>query len=294
MRVFFRVMLALGGFCVISGYCNAAFAYVKGIYVSQGTAENSAKMTTLIQQAKAAGVNTFVVDAAHRNTQYASNMEKLRASGIRYVARVVMFPGGGNHAQVTDPSIWAGRLALAKYAVSVGAQEIQLDYIRYSSKTGSSPLKAQYVHNVIKYFKKNLPSDVKLQIDIFGVAAHKPSNTIGQNVPMFASSLDAICPMVYPSHYEPYRYHATRPYNTVLNSVDALQTQLKNNANVKIYAYIESYNYRYPMSMSERMSYTRAQIQAAKDGGAQGFFVWSAKNQYDVLFSVLRQDASRT
>ena len=205
------------------------------------------------------------------------------------MARVVIFPGGGSHAQVTNRAIWKKKLALAKYAISLGAKEIQLDYIRYSVKTGSSKQKAHNIKKVIQYFRDSLPSDVKLQIDIFGVAAERPSNTIGQNVPLFADSLDAICPMVYPSHYEPYRYHATRPYNTVLNAVDALQKQLYNNKNVKIYAYLELYNYRYPMSTAQRISYASAQIQAAKDAGAHGYYIWSAGNKYNVLFAALRQ-----
>lgn len=265
-----------------------AFAQVAGIYISQNTAQNTKKMNYLINQSKRVGINTFIIDTKHRNSTYARNVKMVRTNGIRFVSRVVIFPGGGTHAQVMNQGIWAKKLALAKYAVSLGAQSIQLDYIRYNVKGQSSPQKAHNIKRVIKYFRDNLPSHVKLQIDIFGVAAHKPSNTIGQNVKLFAPYLNAICPMVYPSHYEPFRYHATRPYNTVLKSVSALKRQLGRGSKVRVYAYIELYNYRYPMSRAQRMSYTRAQIQAAKDAGANGYYVWSARNQYDILFDVLK------
>ncbi len=283
-----KAMIATGVFLLGWLQVDLAVAYVAGIYVTQHTAQDSKKMNYLISQSKRSGINTFVIDTQFRNTAYANNIKKLRSSGIRFVSRVVLFPGGGTHAQVTNKDIWAKKLALAKYAVALGASEIQLDYIRYSVRGSSSASKAHNVNRVIKYFRDNLPKSVKLQIDIFGVAAHKPSNTIGQNVKLFAPNLNAICPMVYPSHYEPFRYHATRPYNTVLKSVSALKRQLKDHPNVRVYAYIEIFNYRYPMSREKRMSYTRAQIQAAKDAGANGYYVWSARNQYDVLFNALR------
>ena len=269
-------------------HVDLALAYVKGIYISQHTAQNSKKMNYLITQSKRVGINSFVIDTKYRNTAYARNLKKVHNAGIKFISRVVIFPGGGTHSQVMNKNIWAKKLRLAKYAVSLGASEIQLDYIRYNVKGGSSKQKAHNIKRVIKYFRDNLPSRVKLQIDIFGVAAHKPSNTIGQNVKLFAPTLNAICPMVYPSHYEPFRYHAVRPYNTVLKSVSALKRQLKNDKHVRVYAYLELYNYRYPMSRAKRMSYTRAQIQAAKDAGANGYYFWSARNQYGVLFDVLR------
>jgi hypothetical protein len=281
-------MIAVGILVLGWMHLDLAMAYVAGIYVSQHTAQNTKTMKYLISQSKRSGINTFVIDTAFRNSAYAQNIKLVRSNGIRFVSRVVMFHGGGTHAQVTNKNIWAKKLALAKYAVSLGASEIQLDYIRYSVRGGPSKSKAQNVHRVIKYFRDNLPKSVKLQIDIFGVAAHKPSNTIGQNVALFAPNLNAICPMVYPSHYEPFRYHATRPYNTVLKSVSALKRQLKGNNHVRVYAYIEIFNYRYPMSRAKRMSYTRAQIQAAKDAGADGYYVWSARNQYGVLFDALK------
>lgn len=283
-KMFIAVAAMLLGWLHMEG----ALAYVVGIYISQGTAQKSATMNELINHSKHSGVNTFVVDTEHRNSIYAQNVKKITENGIRFVSRITMFPGGGTHAQVTNRAIWAKKLGLAQYAISLGASEIQMDYIRYAAKGNSSAEKATYVKQVIQYFRENLPKNVKLQIDIFGIAAHRPSNTIGQNVRVFAPYLNAICPMVYPSHYEPFLYHATRPYNTVLKSVTALKDQLNGYPQVSVYPYIEIFNYRYPMNRAQRMSYARAQIQAAKDSGAQGYYVWSARNQYGILFDVLK------
>lgn len=280
--------LSFCGLLIFIHVSSSLASSVVGIYLSQSTAQNSQRMSYLIREAKASGVNTFIIDTKHRSKRYAQQIQKVRQAGIRVVSRIVMFPGGGTHAQVTNKRIWQKKMALAKYAISIGAQEIQLDYIRYSVKTGASRTKAKYVKHVIQYFRQNLPKHIPLQIDIFGVAAHKPSITIGQDARLFAPYIQAICPMVYPSHYEPFRHHATKPYNTVLKSTEALKRQLRGYPNVKVYPYLELYNYRYPMSYAQRMSYTREQIQAAKDAGADGYYVWSARNQYGILFKVLK------
>jgi len=263
-------------------------AYVKGIYVTSGTARSAKKMDYLIRRAKAAGINTFVIDVYGRNKRYAKNVAKVRLAGLHYVARVVMFPYGAKGSQMTNQKIWEKRWRWAQYAVSLGAKEIQLDYIRYHKRTPPSKMNEQRVYNVIKFFRQKLRgTGVKLQIDIFGVAAHRPTRSIGQNVVLFANSLDAINPMVYPSHYEPYLHHAVRPYSTVLESVSALKRQLAEHPHVKVYAYIELFNYRYPMNYQKKVQYIKSQIQAAMNAGADGWYAWSAHNHYKILFNIL-------
>lgn len=286
----FRKLLFLLAFSFIFvTFSQSALAYVKGIYITSSTANHTSKMKLLVKEAKATGINTFVVDVYGRSKRYAQNVRMFQKHSIRYVARVVVFPHGGTQAQVADKRIWEDRWRRAQYAISLGAKEIQLDYIRFKPSNYSSSQNAHKINKVIKFFKDRLRgTGVKLQIDIFGVAAHRPSKTIGQNVQLFAPNLNAINPMVYPSHYEPFRYHAVRPYKTVLDSVSALKRQLKNYPDVKIYAYLELYNYRYPMSRATKVKYILAQMQAAKDGGADGWYFWSAQNKYSLLFSVLR------
>ena len=266
-----------------------ADGYTRGIYITQSTAQNSAKLNGLIEQSKKYGVDTFVIDLNEKpNRAYTANVKRVIDSGITYVARVVIFPHGGTHAQVTDKKIWDKRLALAKYGAELGAKSIQLDYIRYHAERPGNPEKAKYILKVVEYFKDQLkPYNVSLQMDIFGVAADKPAHTIGQDVGMLATAINAFCPMLYPSHYEPFREHAVRPYSTVYNSVTALKRQLKDHPNVAVYTYIEVYNYRYPLAHEARMKYIAAEMKAAKDAGSNGFYVWSPNNHYAPLFEVL-------
>ncbi len=286
MRYLFRFMM----FFFIFIFLGNAYAFSRGIYITQSTAQNKTKLAHLIAESKKFGIDTFVIDVNIPNKAYAANVKNAVQQGIHYVARIVIFPHGGTHAQVADKKIWAKRLGLAKYAIGLGATTIQLDYIRFRSENPPSPEKAKRILTVVQYFKNELaPYHVSLQLDIFGIATIKPVHTIGQDVNLLASVVNAFCPMVYPSHYEPFRIHATKPYETVFNAIMALKKQLRSNVSVSVFAYLELFNYRFPLMPQQKINYIRAQMKAAHDAGANGWYVWSATNHYAPLFRVLAQ-----
>ncbi|MDR3478222.1 MAG: putative glycoside hydrolase [Gammaproteobacteria bacterium] len=265
-------------------------ALVKGIYLTQTTMENTKYLKYLIANSKAVGITTFVVDMEIPSKRYQKNVALLKENGIRYVARVVVFPTGGHPEQISSPAYWAKRYALMKTAVDYGAQEIQLDYIRYNTKQHASADNAKHIFTVVQWFKDKLaPQGVPLQADVFGISSYGESKHIGQNLRMMAQSVDALCPMVYPSHFEPFRTHAVTPYQTIYNSLHALRSQFDNKMPVKLYAFIEISNYRYPLPGSKRRSYVVAEMKAVQDAGADGWYVWSAHNKYDYLFSLMAE-----
>lgn len=271
-------------------FATVCIGYGKGIYVTSSTATVTKQMKYLISEAKALGIDTFIIDVDGRNTRYAKNIALVKQSGIRYVARLVVFPDGGTPVQVASQALWEKRWKQAQYAISLGAEAIQLDYIRYKHSNRASPQNAQNVLKVIQFFREKMRgTNVELQADIFGIAADAPSHHIGHDAKVLAPQLHAINPMVYPSHYEPFRQHAVTPYETVYNSVSRLKKQLENYPDVKVNAYIEVHNYRYPMSSAQKAKYIKAQIRGAKDAGADGYYVWSPMNKYKLFFSVLRE-----
>lgn len=269
----------------------SAFAKVTGIYLTQETAQNSDQVAYLIKNAKEVGINTFVVDYERADKRYNKNIEMIQDNDINYVARIVIFPGGATPEQVKSQPYLDKKLNLIKQAVALGADEIQLDYIRYKASQPPSDQNAENIASVVRYFKKNaVPLGVPLQIDVFGVSTFAPSVHIGQNLELLSAEVEAICPMVYPSHYEPFRVHARQPYKTIFSSITALKKQVPEKADVKVYAYIELFNYRYPMNHQQRKDYINAELAAVKDSGANGWYAWSAGNYYDILFDVLKQN----
>lgn len=267
-----------------------SFAFVKGIYVTQPTLESTRRVKYLIRRAKQLDIDTFVIDLTRKSRLYKKNIALVKRNGIRYVVRIVVFPYGGSHQQVSSKAYWDKKLKLIKYAHQLGVNEVQLDYIRYRVKSHSSKQKAYNVLKVIKYFKHHTDRmGVPLQLAVFGETTTAPSNAIGQNLKVFHGHFDVLNPMTYPSHYEPFRFHATRPYQTVNKSLKDLRKQFGGSIPFRVYPYIELYNYRYAMSAGQKQQYIHAQIKAIQDNKMDGWYAWSPQNKYHNLFRVMER-----
>ncbi|VVC74756.1 hypothetical protein AQUSIP_00280 [Aquicella siphonis] len=283
-------------FCslILFNYAYAAGNPVKGIYVTQWNLENTTYLNYLIKRAKSAGINTFVVDLEKPGKRYKENIALLKDNHIRYVARIVMFPDGGTASQIENPAVWQKKYTLVKQAIDYGANEIQLDYIRYNTKQKPSAENAKRIHEIIAWYKNKLSGqNIPLQVDVFGIASFGESKYIGQNIKLFSQSVDAICPMVYPSHYAPFPKHFKQPYETVYNSLKSIKGQFDDKMPVKMYAYIELSNYHFPMSRPKTIEYIKSQLRAVQAAGADGFYAWSPHNRYDNLFNILEAQSGK-
>jgi len=286
MKKYIRTALI---FFTLIFFSNITCAGVKGIYLTQYTLENTTYLNHLIKNAKAAGIDTFVIDYEYPSKKYRENIALVKNSGLNYVARVVMFPDGGTPYAINDPAFWQRKYALVQQAVDLGAKEIQLDYIRFNSAQKPSSENAQKILKIISWYKEKLAGqNIPLQVDVFGIASFGESKYIGQNIKLFSQSVDAICPMVYPSHYSPFKAHFETPYETVFNSLKSIKKQFDEKMPVKMYAYIELSNYHYPMSRPKTLEYIQAQLKAVHAAGGDGWYAWSPHNRYDNLFRVLQ------
>lgn len=264
-------------------------AWEKGIYINQTTLENTQYLTYLINQAKSVGINTFIVDLGRLSEKYKQNIKLVTDNNIKYVARIIVFHDGGTNDQILSEPYWEKRYQLMREAVALGAKEIQLDYIRYNTRQGASPVHTRNIYRVISWYQNKIHElGVPLQIDVFGITSFGEEQHIGQNVRLFSNIVDAICPMNYPSHFEPFREHAVTPYETVYHALKSMKSELEDAKPVRLYSYIELSNYRYPLSNPERLRYIRAEIKAVEDANISGWYAWSPNNLYDNLFKVLR------
>lgn len=274
----------------------APVSKIKGIYVTQSSLENTAFITNLIKRAKAAGIDTFVVDMEKPSKRYKDNIALLKENNIHYVARIIMFPDGGTAKHIKDPAFWQKKYTLVKQAVDWGASQIQLDYIRYNPKQKASSDNSKDILEIISWYKNKLSGqNIPLQVDVFGITSFGESKHIGQNIKLFSQSVDAICPMVYPSHYVPFPKHFKQPYETVYDSLVSIKGQFSGQkVPMKVYAYIELSNYHYPMNREKTLEYIKAQIKAVDAADADGWYAWSPHNRYDNLFSVLENQKKVT
>ena len=273
---------------------HSAYAWDKGIYLTQYMAQNPKKLDYFIEKAKETGINTFVVDHDFYSSRYAPAIQKIKAAGIKNVTRIVVFSNGGDASQVRDQVYWTEKYKYIEDAIKAGTDTIQLDYIRYSSKQPANPQHAQDVYQVIKWFKaKTQAEKIPMEIDIFGEVGYYPSMHIGQDIKLFADTVDGVNPMVYPSHFWPYEKYSADPYKTVNNSLNALSGQFDHKPPFKIHAFIEAANYHLlkKTNDTQKQKYLLAEIRAVEDAkSASGWYVWSANNVYDNLFKVLKEN----
>lgn len=267
----------------------AMAGFTKGIYVTQPNFEDDRFLEYLIENAKKTGIDTFIVDLERISKHYQNNVALLKQNNIQYIARIIIFPGGGSAEHVASEKFWQRKYPLVEAAIKYGATQVQLDYIRYDTKQGPSSQHAINIHKIIQWYKHQVArQSVPLQIDVFGIASFGEEKNIGQNIKLFSQSVDTICPMVYPSHFEPFRKHAVTPYETIYDSLKAIHAQFDNQPlPFKLIPYIELSNYRYPLSREKKLDYIHSQIKAAEKAGADGWYAWSPHNKYDNLFRVL-------
>ena len=109
-----------------------------------------------------------------------------------------------------DKRVWAYNLAVAKAAAKAGFDEIQFDYVRFPSdgdvsaavyRGGPHGASGWVIADFVHYAAKRLRRlGVRVSVDVFGLSATRDLG-VGQVPRRLARYVDAIYPMVYPSHY---------------------------------------------------------------------------------------------
>ena len=191
--------------------------------------------------------------------------------------------------------VWDYNLAIAREAVDLGFDEIQLDYIRFPSDgdifdtnylyecTRANRTKA--IADFVAYMRKGLePSGAFFSVDLFGLTTSINLDLkfgdlgIGQELAGVAPFVDYISPMVYPSTYEPgnleLRDPQRNPYLVVKISVaDGIQRA----GGTLIRPWLQHYSlYGIEFGAAE----FRLEKQAAVESGATGWLFWNAGGNY--------------
>jgi len=244
-----------------------------------------------------------------------------RRYGVYLIGRIVVFEDPvlaaarpARAIQRADGSIWKNDAGLGwadpynranwKYVVDIAAaaaklgfDEIQFDYVRfptdgdienivYPSKN-DTPMGwtiAQFVHYAAKRLK---PLGVRISADVFGLSATRDMG-IGQIPRRIARYVDAIYPMVYPSHYGKGEYGLddppAAPHQTVAASLADFNRQLEG-MKVKLIPWLQDFSYGRTYTLAD----VQAQIDAAQAAGTPGFLLWNAGGIYTAEALVYRQ-----
>ncbi len=201
------------------------------------------------------------------------------------------------HPKVAEYTIY-----VAKVGIDMGFDEINFDYIRFPSDGNMRDIAYPYwdgktsKYQVMeKFFQslhdelKNYSPKIKLSIDVFGeVFLNGAESGVGQSLEGMSKYFDIICPMVYPSHYKPGIFGKgdpnLDPYDTYHRTLRRGKMFLDNlNSDAKIRPWIQDFSIR-NIYGGQKVIYgskeVRAQIQASKDLGVDGFMLWNVNNRY--------------
>ena len=212
--------------------------------------------------------------------------------------------------------VWDYLMEVATEAAAVGFDEIQFDYIRFSTdiKAGEADFGAEaegiskidIITQFTEYAYETLaPLGVFVAADVFGTVIDNETDQkiVGQDYAKMAAHLDYICPMVYPSHYANGAYGISvpdaEPYRTIKEASDASVEVLgslpeENRATVRVW--LQSFTAKW---VSGYISYgpkqIREQIKGAYDAGYEEWILWNAAVNYqrDSLLTDEEAEAER-
>lgn len=197
--------------------------------------------------------------------------------------------------------VWDYLLEIASQAAEAGFDEVQFDYIRFSTDIMEEEVdygeesenvdKIEIITEFTKYmYEKLVPQGVYVAADVFGTVIDNETDQaiVGQDYVQMAQYLDYICPMVYPSHYYSGSYGIpipdAEPYSTIYaaasSSVEILKA-LPEDECAHVRLWMQSFTASWvPGHISYGREQIRAQIKGAYDAGYDEWILWNAGVNY--------------
>ena len=217
---------------------------------------------------------------------------------------------------------WEYLAAVAKEAVRVGFDEIQLDYVRFPADGilrdidfgagAEGKTKAEVICEFLEYIRKSLDGSAWLAADVFGIIAVAKGDHegIGQDLDIMLQHVDYVCPMIYPSHFANKTDNGTGqyingvlyeapdldPYGVVYNIMKTIHNRLPDDGNHAIVRpYLQAFTASY-LGAGYYKTYTAVevleQVQANHDAGFDEWLLWNHSGIYSIYESVGKQMGS--
>lgn len=200
-----------------------------------------------------------------------------------------------------EREVWDYLAEIALQAAADGFDEVQFDYIRFSTDLGEEEVdygpqaaetdKVEIITQFTKYLYEKLASQgVYVAADVFGTVIDNKTDQkiVGQEYAAMAEHLDYICPMVYPSHYHSGAYGLdvpdADPYATVYAAASSSARELEvvpeeKRAHVRLW--LQSFTAGWIQGhISYGPQQIREQIQGVYDAGYEEWILWNATVNY--------------
>lgn len=197
--------------------------------------------------------------------------------------------------------VWEYLTELAEMAADLGFDEIQYDYVRFP--VGSDADAADYGVDMEAYPKQQAIQDFLayagdrlhekgcvVTADVFGtiIGSETDVQTVGQDYTALGQTVDAISPMVYPSHYANgvfgLKVPDANPYETVSAAMQGSVEELQGIPEAQravVRPWLQAFTATWvPGHISYNGTQIREQIQAVYDAGYEEWILWNAANRY--------------
>lgn len=132
--------------------------------------------------------------------------------------------------------VWEYLLEIAQEALRIGFDEVQFDYIRFSTDSRMENVdfsqeekdREGIITEFVQYASDRIHEmGGAVSADVYGMVidSEVDQKIVGQNYVEMSKYLDYISPMIYPSHYGPYNYNIpvpdAEPYQLVLTALQS-------------------------------------------------------------------------
>ncbi len=289
-----------------------------GVYLTSFALTKEGTLTGVLAEARKGKINAVVVNVKnmHGEVTYASNVplaraigaavgridpraliDRLHAAGIYVIARQVLFYDPKLAAHLGDSDPWVRpdnpqaveyNLAIAAEVAALGFDELQFDYLRFPDGEGLGTGYADRYAAVNRFLdaaREELAGRIMISADLFGRVMwnwnKKKIDPIGQSLEEIAARVDFVSPMLYPSHYNEPMYKDD-PYRVVKEAMTAGKARVT----TPLRPFLQAFDRDIPSGMSLE-EYIRAQIQAARESGADGYLFWNPSCDYTALYRAL-------
>lgn len=198
--------------------------------------------------------------------------------------------------------VWDYLVSVASECATVGFDEVNFDYIRFSTDSGMSNVdfgeeaktktKIETVTEFVKYACEKLkPKGIFVSADVYGaiISSAVDAKIVGQSYVEMSKYLDYICPMIYPSHYgDGYYgidYPDTKPYELIMgalaSSAEALNQIEEGQHRAIVRPWLQDFTATW---VKHHITYgpaqVREQIEAVYDSNYTQWLLWNGVMNY--------------
>jgi hypothetical protein len=195
-------------------------------------------------------------------------------------------------------------LSLVQECLDAGADEIELDYVRYpvlgikGADFHLDEIKKTKVEVIRDYVRRahalTQAAHVPLSLDLFGVVAQGRRidiDALGQDMAVLAPECEAFSPMVYPSHYATGFYGWENPGDHpeivgigVKGSLDQIKTAPQDRPLAVVRPWIQAEDYK---TTTYSPKYLQDEIRAGNTNGATGWLMWNPSQEYGFAWAAV-------